>query len=101
MNDRVLPDRVARPPAVYFRMCVAYNSSMTRIVEAIYADGVLEPLESLDLPERQRVRLTIEPINGNPPGDRQAAMQRLIARLQDSAFSHGGPYPSRDELHER
>ena len=33
---------------------------MTRQVEAIYEQGVLRPLEPLTLPERQRVRLTID-----------------------------------------
>jgi len=74
---------------------------MTKVVEAIYEDGVLTPLEEIELPERQRVRLTIEPIDGKPVGEREAAMQRLMERLEQSTFSHGGPYPTRDELHER
>jgi len=80
---------------------VRYNSVMTTIVEAIYSHGVLEPLEALKLPERQRVRLTIEPIDGKPAGDRSDAMKELMDRLERSTFSHGGPYPTRDELHER
>ncbi len=35
---------------------------MTFVVEAVYEGGVLRPLDSLQLPERQRVQLTIEPI---------------------------------------
>lgn len=30
-------------------------------IEAIYHHGVFEPLEPVDLPEKQRVRLSIEP----------------------------------------
>jgi predicted DNA-binding antitoxin AbrB/MazE fold protein len=30
-------------------------------IEAIYRHGVFEPLEPVDLPEEQRVRLSIEP----------------------------------------
>lgn len=74
---------------------------MTKIVEAIYSHGVLEPLEALELPEKQRVRLTIEPIDGKTEAEREAARHALIARLKKSTFSHGGPYPTRDELHER
>ena len=40
---------------------------MARIVEAIYENGTLKPLETLDLPEHQRVRITIhEPIVESP-----------------------------------
>ena len=74
---------------------------MTKIVEAIYTHGVLEPLESLELVEKQRVRVTIEPIDGKPAGDRTNAMKELMERLERSTFSHGGPYPTHDELHER
>ena len=40
---------------------------MARVVEAIYENGTLKPLEMLDLPEYQRVRITIhEPIVESP-----------------------------------
>ncbi len=74
---------------------------MTKIVEAIYSHGVLEPLDSLDLPEGQRVRLTIEAIDGRTEAEREAARHALIARLKKSPLSYGGPMPTRDELHER
>jgi predicted DNA-binding antitoxin AbrB/MazE fold protein len=36
---------------------------MARVVDAIYENGMLKPLETLDLPEHQRVRITIhEPL---------------------------------------
>ncbi len=75
--------------------------SMTKVVEAIYSHGVLEPLEALELEEKQRVRVTIETIDGQSTGDRQGALQRLMERLRRSSFSHGGPYPTREQLHER
>ena len=74
---------------------------MTKVVEAIYSHGVLRPLDPLQLLEDQRVRVTIETIDVQPTGDREAALQRLMEHLQRSTFSHGGPYPTRDELHER
>ena len=40
---------------------------MARVVEAIYENGTLKRLETLDLPEHQRVRITIhEPIVASP-----------------------------------
>lgn len=74
---------------------------MAQFVEAIFSHGVLKPLDPLELPEDQRVRLIVEPIADGNGKDRKAALERLIARLRRSSFSHGGPYPSRDELHER
>ena len=40
---------------------------MARVIDAIYENGTLTPLETLDLPEHQRVRLTIhEPVVESP-----------------------------------
>jgi predicted DNA-binding antitoxin AbrB/MazE fold protein len=33
---------------------------MTQIIQAIYANGVFRPLESLDLPENQQFRIIVE-----------------------------------------
>ncbi len=45
---------------------------MERVVEAVYQDGVLTPLEPLDLPNSQRVTLTIQvpsqPADSDPVG---------------------------------
>jgi len=80
---------------------VRYNPSMTTIVEAIYSHGVLEPLQALDLLEKQRVRLTIETLVEKSETERAAARRALVERLRKSTFSYGGPMPTRDELHER
>jgi predicted DNA-binding antitoxin AbrB/MazE fold protein len=74
---------------------------MTRVIEAIFSNGVLKPVEALDLPEQQRVRLMIEPINPEMQMDPEVAMKRLLERLEKSTFCYGGPLPTRDELHER
>ena len=40
---------------------------MARVIDAIYENGTLKPLETLDLPEHQRGRITIhEPIVESP-----------------------------------
>lgn len=74
---------------------------MAKIVEAIYSHGVLEPVEKLGFPEKQRVRLTIEPIDGTKEGQRQAALQRLLDHIERSTFRIQGRLPSRDELYDR
>ena len=74
---------------------------MTKVVEAIYSHGVLEPLESLGFPEKQRVRLTIEPIDGTGGEQRQAALQRFLDHIKRSNFRIQGRLPSRDELYDR
>jgi predicted DNA-binding antitoxin AbrB/MazE fold protein len=40
---------------------------MRKQIEAIYENGLLRPLGSVDLEERQRYILEIEPIEGNEP----------------------------------
>ena len=77
------------------------RESMVQTVEAIYSAGVLKLLEALPLADQQRVRVTIETVDARPPGEREAAVQRLMDRLAKSPFSYGGPLPSREELHAR
>jgi predicted DNA-binding antitoxin AbrB/MazE fold protein len=62
---------------------------MDRVVEAIYEDGTLRPLEALDLPEHQRVRITIHNPGAESPDETytrgtrctQAARTRRSCRL--------------------
>jgi predicted DNA-binding antitoxin AbrB/MazE fold protein len=74
---------------------------MTKVVEAVYAEGVLKPVEDLELPERQRVRLIVQTIDGAPAMDREAAIRRLREGIASMDFELTGPLPSRDELHDR
>jgi len=74
---------------------------MTKVVEAIYSHGVLEPLESLDLTEKQRVRLIVQSIDGVVASDREAAFARFLKGVQSMKFRSTGAYPTRDELHDR
>jgi predicted DNA-binding antitoxin AbrB/MazE fold protein len=43
----------------YSVSCTLYMA-MQKTVTAVFEDGVLKPLESVDLPEHQRVKVTIE-----------------------------------------
>ncbi len=74
---------------------------MTKVIEAIYCDGVLKPVEALELPEKQRVRLIVQPIADEQRRAREEAINRLRDRIARSKFSYGGSLPTRDELHER
>lgn len=74
---------------------------MTKTIEAIYANGVLRPVGMLELPEQQRVRLTIEPVDERVEADHQSALVRLIEGLRRSKLRLVDHLPTRDELHDR
>jgi predicted DNA-binding antitoxin AbrB/MazE fold protein len=48
-------------------------------VEAIYQNGVFQPLQGVDLPENQRVRLSVQPL---ATGDARAWLARVQQRQQ-------------------
>lgn len=73
---------------------------MTRITEAVFAQGVLTPSEDLGLQENQRVRLIVEPL-GQRSQDRQVAIASLKAGIERMQFFSQGRLPTRDELHDR
>lgn len=79
----------------------SYNQIMTRVTDAIFSNGVLKPIEPLPLREQERVRVTVETIGEHPNGDRSAALARLRAGRTAMRLRSDGPYPTRDELHER
>jgi predicted DNA-binding antitoxin AbrB/MazE fold protein len=75
---------------------------MAQVTEAIYSNGVLNPVEELALQEGQRVRLIVEPLDENTARtDRSAAFARLLAGIERMQFFSRGPLPTRDELHDR
>lgn len=74
---------------------------MTQVIEAIYTGGVFKPVADLTLPEAQRVRLIVEPLDEPGRADRAAALQRLVAGIKGMNFFSGGRLPGRDELHDR
>jgi predicted DNA-binding antitoxin AbrB/MazE fold protein len=75
---------------------------MAHFIEAVYTNGVLKPKEELGLREAQRVRLIVEPLDDDDdPGDRPAALERLLAGIEGMSFFSREHLPSRDELHDR
>jgi len=71
----------------------------TQIIATV-EKGQLTLDKPLDLPDRSRVQLTVEPIpdSGNGP---VAAWQSLRQRVRERPVYSGGQHFSRDELHER
>jgi len=74
---------------------------MVQVTEAVFSDGVLKPVDDLQLREQQRVRLIIEPVDAGLDSDRAGALSRLRAGIASMSFSSSGPLPIRDELHDR
>ena len=74
---------------------------MVRVIEAIFCEGVLKPVEALELPDQQRVRLTVETVDGPTDEERQAAVRALFDEIDQMDFRLTGSLPTRDELHER
>lgn len=56
---------------------------MERVVEAIYENGILTPLESLDLPERQRLIITIRLPATEGPDQALKAWQQVWEGLSE------------------
>jgi len=74
---------------------------MVRTTEAIFTNGVLKPTEPLNLREQERVRITVEQLPEPTEEERARALRRFFEAADRSGFRSTGPYPTRDELHER
>lgn len=60
---------------------------MARVVEAIYENGILKPLETLDLPEHQRVRITIHEPLGDSPEETLEAWHQVYEGCADEEIA--------------
>ena len=58
-------------------------------IEAIYRQGVFEPLDKVDLPENQRVRLCFDAT----PADTLPSWLREVQRLQGQVIRRQGHLP--------
>ena len=56
---------------------------MEQVVEAIYENGVFTPLEPLDLPERQRLLITIRLPAAEDPDQALKAWQQVYEGLSE------------------
>ncbi len=76
-------------------------SAMRQVTEAIYTNGVLQPLQALNLSEKERVRVVVEKLSASNAADRKQLLAQLWAGIERMNFRSRGAYPSRDELHDR
>jgi predicted DNA-binding antitoxin AbrB/MazE fold protein len=60
---------------------------IARTIDAVYEDGVLKPLDKLDLPEHQRVRVTIDLPAGQPGSAAVAAWLQVYEGLSDDEIA--------------
>jgi predicted DNA-binding antitoxin AbrB/MazE fold protein len=58
-----------------------------QVLEAIYREGLLTPLEPLDLAENQRVLIAIHPLAGEEPEEAVSAWQRVYAGLSEQEIN--------------
>lgn len=73
---------------------------MTTTTEAIFANGVLKPIDPLPFREHERVRITVESSETNGAVG-PAANRRMIAGFDKMRLRTGGKLPTREELHDR
>lgn len=74
---------------------------MVQVTEAVFSQGVLRPVDELQLREQQRVRLFIEPVDSPLDSDRATALTRLRVGIASMSFTSSGRLPTRDELYDR
>lgn len=71
---------------------------MNAQVTGTVIDGGLQLDCPVDLPDRSRVNITIEPIS---KADQTAAWEAFKRRLKERPIHSGGRHFTREELHER
>ena len=71
------------------------------MTDAVYRNGVLKPLQPLDLEEEEQVRLVVEKLDSKDRPDRRVLLTRLREGIDRMNFRSRGRYPSREELHDR
>ena len=74
---------------------------MAQVLAATFKDGVFKPDEQPALSDSARVRLLIEPINGDESRQREESWANLQRLWNASTFNSGGDRLTRDQLHER
>jgi predicted DNA-binding antitoxin AbrB/MazE fold protein len=69
-------------------------------VEAIYENGVFTPVGPIDLPDRQRVRLQVEPVRTPDPDyvAKALAWSEEARALRDELQAKYGLFPDSTEL---
>jgi hypothetical protein len=71
-----------------------------KVESYVETDGELH-LTGLPCRKGNRVEVIVLITDDKTEADREEALQRFLAEARASNFKSEGPYPSRDELHER
>jgi len=74
---------------------------MVQVVSATFKDGVFKPDHRPALSDSARVRLLVEPINGDESARRDESWAMLQQLWTTSALNSGGDRLTRQQLHER
>jgi predicted DNA-binding antitoxin AbrB/MazE fold protein len=75
---------------------------MTRAFDAIFENGLLKPLEDVDLPEGRLLRVVIEDQDEKSRRpDRRESFRRFRESVEQGSFYLKGKLPTRDELQKR
>jgi predicted DNA-binding antitoxin AbrB/MazE fold protein len=75
---------------------------MTQTITATFEDGVLKPVQPLNLPEHTQVRLTLELLTEDEQKKRnQEALAALEEVWKNIRVHSTEPHLTRDQLHER
>ena len=67
---------------------------MTQIINAIYEEGVLKPLQPLDIQEHAKVRVIIEP----EMSEFQCSYQSIIVEIRQRQLARGYKSPTREDV---
>jgi len=67
---------------------------MTQIINAIYEEGVLKPLQPLDIQEHAKVRVIIE----SEMSESQCSYQSIIAEIRQRQLARGHKSPTREDV---
>jgi len=57
---------------------------MSQVVRAVYENGILRPLDQLDLVEHQQVRVTVDPVGAGASDDRRPEAFHPLSGLRVS-----------------
>ena len=67
---------------------------MSQIINAIYEEGVLKPLEPLDIQEHAKVRVIIEP----EMHESEYSYQNIMAEIRKRQSTRGYKSPTREDV---
>ena len=67
---------------------------MTQIIDAIYEEGVLKPLEPLDIQEHAKVRVIIE----SKMPESQRLYENIITEIRKRQLARGYKSPTREDV---